>query len=336
MVPLSRRTILAGLAALAAPPAGAADADFYRGKTLTVIVGFAPGGGVDTTTRIVAQNLVRFIPGRPDLIVQNLEGAAGVVATNHLETRVVPDGLTLAIPGRSWFVDAIVHEPGIRYDVTKIAYIGSPGEVNSVLYLRKNTGISSFAALEAAKKPVTMGALASNTATAMVPNLLARQGLPFKVVTGYGSSARILIALEQGEVDGFFTVEGTFARREDLITRGVVTPILQSRPEHPRIPVLADILPKSDTKLLALVLALESFGLPLVGPSAMPKTRIAILRRAFLAMARDARYQRDAVKVDLPVGAPISGARLVAMIAELVRSATPDIVARYRALAAGT
>src|SRR5262249_44771348 len=146
--------------------ARAADlATFYRNRTLTILVGFAPGGGVDTTSRIVARHFVRFIPGRPNVLVQNMEGAAGAIAANHLYTRVAPDGLTLAIPGRSWFIEGVVKSPGIRFDPAKLSYIGSPGAVNSVVFVRNSTGIKSFVDLKAAKKPLTFGALASNTAT---------------------------------------------------------------------------------------------------------------------------------------------------------------------------
>src|SRR5712691_2876465 len=93
----SRRGLLlaigCGVLAAAAPPAPAAD--FYQGKTLTLIVGYAPGGGVDTTARVVARHLVRFIPGQPSVVVQNMEGAAGIVAVNYLDRRAAPDGLTL-------------------------------------------------------------------------------------------------------------------------------------------------------------------------------------------------------------------------------------------------
>ena len=94
------------LAAVGATPALAAD--FYQGKTLTVIVGYAPGGGVDATARAITRHLGRFIPGHPNIVVQNMEGAAGLVSVNHLVRRVAPDGLTLAVPGRSWYIEGIM------------------------------------------------------------------------------------------------------------------------------------------------------------------------------------------------------------------------------------
>src|SRR5215204_3719131 len=104
----SIREMLTGLLGIFLIGMGASDAlaaNYYEGKTLTVIVGYAPGGGVDTTARAVTRHLGRFIPGNPAVTVQNMEGAAGIVSLNHLVRRVAPDGLTLGIPGRSWFVE---------------------------------------------------------------------------------------------------------------------------------------------------------------------------------------------------------------------------------------
>jgi tripartite-type tricarboxylate transporter receptor subunit TctC len=308
-------------------------ADFYQGKTLTIIVGFAPGGGVDNTARVVARHLVRFIPGEPAVVVQNMEGAAGLVAMNYVDKRAAPDGLTLTVPGRSWYVEGALKGPGVAFDVDKITFIGSPGQVNSALFVRTASGVDSLAALKASSKPLTFGTLGSTTPTAMVPALLAADGYPVKLISGYVSTSRVLLALEQGEIDGFWTVEDSFARRHDLIEKQIVRPILQTGTIHPGMPVLSDIVPENQRPLLMMLDAPEDFGLPLVGPSGIPDDRVAILRKAFLAMAADPEFQADAVKAEQPVGAPIDGTRLQAMIQELARAATPDIVAAYRLLA---
>jgi hypothetical protein len=323
--------LLAAVAALAAA-APASAADFYQGKTLTMIVGYAPGGGVDTTARVVARHLVRFIPGQPNLVVQNMEGAAGLVAMNYVDKRAAADGLTIAMPGRSWYVEGALKGPGVAFDVDKLTFLGSPGGVISALYVRPSTGVDSLAALKASPKPLTFGTLGSTTPTAMVPALLAAEGYPVKLISGYVSTARVLLALEQGEVDGFWTVDDSFARRHDLIDKAVVRPILQSRPHYPGVPVLRDAMPQSRRPLLLMLEAPENFGLPLVGPAGIATERTAILRNAFLAMAADPDYQADAVNAEQPVGSPIDGARLQIMIEELAKAATPDIVAAYRRL----
>jgi tripartite-type tricarboxylate transporter receptor subunit TctC len=338
---LSRRGVVSGAGASALAlglgvltPHRARAADFYRGRTLTLIVGFAPGGGVDTQARTIARHLVRFIPGQPGVIVQNMEGAAGALATNFLNQRVAPDGLTISTPGRSWFVEGVVKGPGIGFDPTRFTYIGSAGGSNSVAYVRAATGIRTLDDLKSSRQTVTFGSLASTTPTAMVPLMLAGLGMPIKVVVGYVSTARVLVALEQGEVDAVFTVSDSFARRQDLIANRIVVPILQSKPGLPELPLVRDVLPPREGPLLTLVMGTDSFGLPLVGPPGVAPELTEILRKAFLDMVADKDYQADAVKADLPVGAPLDGAQLSAMINELAASATPEIVAAYRRLAA--
>ena len=333
----SRRTLVAGIAGGAfslglAPRAYAAAADFYRGKTLNVIVGFAPGGGVDTNTRVIARHLARFIPGAPRVLVQNMEGAAGIVASNYLFQRVAGDGLTIGVPGRSWFVEGAIKVTGVRFEAAKFSYIGSPGAVNSVVYVRNSTGVKTYDDLKASKKVLTFGALGNLTPTAMVPYMLADMGLPIKVVVGYVSSARIIVALEQGEIDGYFTVEESFGLRQDLAAKKIIYPILQNKPVHPGMPLIRDVLPKSDGPLLTVVMALETFGLPVIGPPGIPADRLEILRRAFLDMCADKTYQADAVKADLPIGNPIGGAQLAQMMNELIATATPAVIARYKKL----
>jgi hypothetical protein len=327
-----RAIVLAAVALSFAPASGTRAADFYKDKTLTLIVGFAPGGGVDTTARVVARHLARFIPGGPSIVVQNMEGAAGLVAMNYVAKRVAADGLTIAMPGRSWYVEGALHGPGVGFDVDRVTYIGSPGGVNSGLYVRTATGIDSLAALKASPRALTFGTLGSTTPTAMVPALLAKAGYPIKLVSGYVSTARVLVALEQGEIDGFWTVEDSFARRQDLLAKKIVRPILQTRPHLVGVPLLSDAIARDRRPLLLLLEAPDNFGLPLVGPAGILPDRVATLRRAFVAMAADPPFQADAAKAGEPVGAPIGGDALQVMVADLAKAATPDIVAAYRQL----
>jgi tripartite-type tricarboxylate transporter receptor subunit TctC len=327
-----RPLILACLAAaLSGVPALAAD--FYQGKTLTVIVGYAPGGGVDASARAMTRHLGRFIPGQPNVVVQNMEGAAGIVAVNHLNRRVAPDGLTLAVPGRSWFIEAIVKRPGITFDPTKFAYIGSPGTTAATAFLRKSTGIASIDQLKASKKTVTFGALGSTTPTAMAPSLLAASGAPIKVVLGYVSTARILLALEQSEIDGSFTVGNALATRKELFEQ--VTPIVQTGTAWPGVPYIGDVIRPDLKPVLELVMAPDSIGVPLVGPPGVPADVTGILRKAFQAMMQDKDYQADATRVELPVGSPIDGAQIEQQMRSLVALATPSVIEEFRKLAAG-
>jgi tripartite-type tricarboxylate transporter receptor subunit TctC len=310
---------------------GARAADYYQGKTLTVIVGYAPGGGVDATARAITRHLGRFIPGQPNVVVQNMEGAAGIVSVNHLERRVAHDGLNLAVPGRSWYIEAIVKRPGITFDPVKLTYIGSPGAVSAAAFIRTSTGIRTLDELKASPKTFTFGALGSTTPTAMAPALLAANGAPIKVVLGYVSTARVLLALEQGEIDGSFTVGNALASRADLFSK--VVPIVQTGNSRPGVPNLRDVVRESQRPIVDLVTAPDSFGVPLVGPAGMPADVTDILRNAFLTMAQDKAYQAEAEAVELPIGSPISGSQLAEMMSALAASTTREVAAEFGRLA---
>jgi hypothetical protein len=198
--------------------------------------------------------------------------------------------------------------------------------------VRSSTGVSSFDQLKSHPKTLSLGSLGSTTPTGMIPTMLAANGVPIKVIFGYVSTARVLLALEQGEIDGTFTVEDSFARRQDLISNRIVIPILQNKATLPGIPLVRDVLPSDQLPLLTLVLALENFGLPLVGPAGIPQERLAILRKAFLDTCNDRDYQAEATRLDQPVGAPLDGAQLETMIKDLAAGATPEIIAAYRRL----
>ena len=215
--------------ALLSTPVGAQD--FYAGKTLTVIAGFPPGGGVDGEMRMLSKYLARYIPGQPTIVSRNMPGAGGIVLANHLYNAVAPDGLTLGMPGRSGFLlSNVVPQQGISYDLTRYSYVGSAGSAANALWLHRRTGVSSIAELRRTKTEIVIGALNARSENAIAPRVLASyEGWPLKVVTGYPGFNDVLIALERGEVDGLFSHEGSVANtRPDLIASGAVKPVVQT------------------------------------------------------------------------------------------------------------
>jgi len=165
----------------------------------------------------------------------------------------------------------------------------------------------------------------------MAPALLAANGAPVKVVLGYVSTARVLLALEQGEIDGTFTVGNALAARSDLAAK--MATLVQTAPTRPGVPLLRDVVRAGHQPVVELVQAPDSVGLPLVGPAGIPAEVTAVLRRAFLAMAADQDYQAEAERVDLPVGQPIDGACIAQMIAALAAGATPEVIVEFSRLA---
>ncbi|HEY7299190.1 MAG TPA: hypothetical protein VH684_14890 [Xanthobacteraceae bacterium] len=311
--------------------------DFYAGKTLTIIAGLPPGGGVDGEMRVLARYFAKYIPGNPTIVARNMPGAAGIILANSLYNTVAADGLTLGMPGRSGFLlSNVVPQKGVGYDITKFSYIGSAGGAANALWVARRTGISSLAELKGASKPIVIGALNARSENAIAPKVLAQyEGWPLKVVTGYGGFNEVVIAIERGEVDGLFSHEGSIANsRPDMITSGALRALVQSSDAIPGVPLLSDVIEKPETKaLLGLVTAPSEIGLPLLGPPGMPAERLEILRASYRQLMADADYRAEADRRGLPVGRAIEGAELRRLIAHTLASAPPAVVKDYLALA---
>lgn len=330
-------TAVSALALLAGASGSAAQAedDFYAGKTLTIIAGFPPGGGVDGEMRILAKYFSKYIPGHPTIVPRNMQGAGGIILGNNLYSVVAPDGLTLGMPGRSGFLlSNVVPQNNISYDLTKFSYVGAAGSAVNALWVTKTTGINSLADLKAAKKEIVIGALNARSENAVAPKVLAAyEHWPLKVVTGYAGFHEVLIAMERGEVDGLFSHEGSVANsRPDMITSGFVKPVVQSFESFPNVPVLSDVVTDDKAKaLLGLVTTPSQIGLPLMGPPGIPADRLDILRKSYMRLMEDKEYREEADKRGLPVGRAIGGADLQKLIAQRLFGVPEPVVQEYLA-----
>jgi tripartite-type tricarboxylate transporter receptor subunit TctC len=323
-------------AAAAAGVARAADnADFYAGKTLTIIAGLPPGGGVDGEMRVLAQYFSKYIPGHPLIVARNMPGAGGIVLGNYINSIAAPDGLTLAMPGRSGFLMSnIVRQKSVGYDLTKFSFVGGAGSAVNALWLRAQLGIATIADLKTRKPDIVIGALTARSENAIAPRVLASyEGWPLKVVTGYAGFSEVLIALERGEVDGLFTHEGSVANtRPDMIASGALKPLVQSHQSLPNVPVLADVVASPDARaLLALVTTPSQIGLPLVAPPGIPAERLDILRQSYRRLMEDEEYRAEAERRGLPVGRAVGGAELQGLIAHSLSAVPEPVVKAYLA-----
>jgi tripartite-type tricarboxylate transporter receptor subunit TctC len=313
----------------------AADENFFAGKSIALIAGYPPGGGVDGEMRLVAKYFGRYIPGNPTIVAKNMPGAGGAIAANHLYSVAEPDGLSLGMPGRSSFLlSNVVPQKGISYDLTKFSYVGGAGGTNSILWLRKETNIASVADLNAAKKEIVIGALSPRAQNAIVPKVLASyEHWPFRVVHGYRGFNDVLIAIERGEVDGLFSHEGSIqSTRPDMIETGAVRPILQTFEELPKVPLMDDLVTDANEKaLLGMLNAPSQIGLPVLGPPGIPEARLAILRQAYMRMVADKDYRDEAEKKAVPAGRAIGGAEIRKLIATTLSSVPEPVVKEYLA-----
>jgi tripartite-type tricarboxylate transporter receptor subunit TctC len=333
-----RRLARTGVALVAASAfATSADAgesaEFYAGKTLTVIAGLPPGGGVDGEMRVLAQHFAKYIPGHPAIIARNMPGAGGIVLANYLNSSAAADGLTLGMPGRSGFLlSNVVPQKGIGYDLTKFSYVGGAGSAVNALWLHRRLGITSIAELKARKVDIMIGALTARSENAIAPRVLAMyEGWPLKVVTGYAGFQEVLIAIERGEVDGLFTHEGSIANtRPDMIAADTLKPLVQSYESVPDVPILTDVVVNADARaLLALVTAPSRIGLPLIGPPGIPAERLDILRQSYAQLMEDADYRAEAERHGLPVGRAVGGAELQGLVARSLAAVPEPVVKAY-------
>ena len=321
----------AGLAGLAARPGAAAD-DFFNGKTVNIICGYNPGGGVDVGTRLIGRHLARFIPGEVKTVVRNMQGASGLVSANHMFVRAQPDGLTLAVPGRNWILKPLLGIKNATFDPTKFGYVGSTGGTNSVAWIRADLGIRTPAEFKASPRKILFGGLVQSTLLAWGPKLLSDIGLPVQVIMGYDNTSRVILAIEQKELDAIYTADTSLTHRRDLVDNKVIIPVFQSAPWKPGVPLIEELVPPEHQALMQLVHGSATFGMPLIAPPGTPADRLQTLRKAFADMTKDKAFQEDAKKVGEPYEAPIEGEALAGVVRKLVESVTPAAAAALKDL----
>src|SRR5258707_2800574 len=202
--------------ALALPAYAAAP--YYEGKTVRIIVGFSAGGGFDTYSRLIARHLGKHIPGGPAIVVENMPGAASLVAANHVYNVAKPDGLTILNFHGNQVINQVIGKPGIEFDARKFEYIGIPTQDNVACAFNKASGITTFDSLKNAKTPVKLGGVAPGDTTSNTAKLLiAALQLPIQLFAGYKGTAEIRLAAEAGEVAGGWSAMGAiksiFGRR---------------------------------------------------------------------------------------------------------------------------
>ncbi len=165
-----------------------------------------------------------------------------------------------------------------------------------------------------------------------VPKLLQNIGMPVNVIMGYENTARIVLAIEQKELDAIYTAITSLARRRDLIDTKALVPVFQSEPEQPGVALVDELVPEPQRLLLRLIHASATFGMPLIAPPGTPPDRVEFLRKAFFDMARDAAFQGEAVTIGEPASDPVEGAALAGKVSDMLRSLNPATVAAFKSL----
>lgn len=296
-------TLLAGtiVGSLASAPAAAQS--FYKGKTIKITVRSSPGGGYDFYGRLLARHLGRHIAGNPDIIVINLPGAGGIVATNYMMNRAKQNGTELAILNRELAMAQRVKSTGVKYDVRKLIAIGSAASSTQIVVVAGNHPVKSLAELKKYGKLVLMAVTGPGSGSYQGATLLKLDGFPIKVITGYSGGQERFLAIARGEVHG--TVNSyestTAAIREHGFRRiayyGAKHPTL-----GPDVPHVRTALSKSGRQLVALMGAPMAAGRPFFTTPGVPADRVKILRAAFKAAIEDPKLIKEAKRAKRSVG----------------------------------
>jgi tripartite-type tricarboxylate transporter receptor subunit TctC len=307
--------------------------EFYKDKTLKIIVPFPPGGGWDTYARVTARNIVNHIPGHPSVIVQNVPGAGGLVGVNFVYNRVKPDGLTIGMFQTTNAFLQLLGDPAVKFDVRKLSWLGAFTTRVSTCVALTDSPFKTIQDVIGSKEPLYTGAIAPGGGTTMEPLLLNRiLGTNFKLVLGYRGTAAIRLALSRGEVQGLcgWGWSSVKATGKDLLAAGKIRVLVQisdrRAPDMPKdVPLITEITPEKMKPLLNVYLVPRVVGWNMMLPPGVPEDRVKILQEAFDETMKDPKFLAEAKQAKLVI-APVEGKAIARMIDRLFEQATPDVV----------
>jgi tripartite-type tricarboxylate transporter receptor subunit TctC len=319
-------------------------AEFYRGKTVEMLIGGAVGGGYDLAGRTMANHIGRHIPGNPFIVVRNMPGATSLIMTNHLYNVARRDGTVIGMPTSNIPLEPrlkLISPDGanIRFDIERFSWIGTPVQEPQITWVWHTAPARDVEDLR--KTTIRMGATTSSADNAILP-LIVNQllGTRMQVVAGYTGQNEINLAVERGEVQGNNTgLSNITVNKVDWFREGKVRILLQFGTERlpalPQVPTAIELAPsEADRTLLRFYAAKFNMARPLVAPPDVPAERIAALRVAFDATMKDPQFLAEARRIGLDIN-PLSGEGITTLVQQ-VQATPPSVVDRLRMLLAGS
>jgi tripartite-type tricarboxylate transporter receptor subunit TctC len=319
------------------PLVGAHAADFYRGKQITILVGFSAGGTYDATARLFARHLGQHLAGNPTVIVQNMPGAGSMVATMNLFHTAPKDGTALGVIGGGTVLEPLLGNPRAKYDARQLSWIGGRSRDDFLCVVWHTVSVNSIA--DAMKHQIVVGATGPGSRTQTYPQALNDlAGTKFKIVSGYPGGNEITLALQKGEVEGYcgWAVGSIRQRAPQWLTDGTLKVLAQftaGKPELPNAPVATDLAKTKEGREAIEILSADSvLAWPLMAPPGLPADRVRDLRTAFDAMMADPTLLSDAKQAHLDVDT-VSGTEMQALIDRLYAAPAPvlDLVRKINA-----
>jgi tripartite-type tricarboxylate transporter receptor subunit TctC len=315
-------------------------ASFYKSAGLQIVVGYGPGGGYDTYARLVQRHIGRHLPGNPNVIVQNMPGAASMKSANYIYNIVPKDGSQIASFSRGVPMQPLLDSQGVQYDALKLSWVGNTSSETSIAFAWAGRGIDKFQ--DIFNNEMLVAATGAGADSAMFPWVLnAVLGTRFRVITGYPDANSTMLAIERGEAQGSAGTSWSSltGNRPDWLEKNRINVLVQlglrANPAIGDVPLVMDFARSdADRQILSMIFARQSIAYPYAAPPGIPADRLQALRAGFNAAMKDPQLLADAKKMNLDVD-PATGEEVQALIEKLY--ATPkDIVERARvAIATG-
>lgn len=318
-----------------------AQAPFYQGKAIRLVIGSSAGGGYDLWARHTARFLGKYIPGNPEVVPQNMPGGGGAVAANYVYGVAKPDGLTLGAFNPALYFDQLIGRPEIKFDWAKFTWIGSPEQNEILHYIRSDAPFKTIDDLRNAKEPPRCGSTGTGTTGHYIPRLLEETlGVKTTIVSGYQGGSEIDLAVERNEVVCWSPLIATFFGREPYkrwhktgYVRVVVQTGSKRDPRLKDVPTLGELMqqyktPEAGKRLARVVLTAATLGRPISATPGLPAERTSILREAYVKAMKDPELLAEAEKRGWEVD-PLTGQELETLAKEVVAQSR-EVVERMK------
>ena len=307
---------------------------FYRGKTISIVVGSGAGGGFDTTARLVSRHISRHIPGQPTVIVVNMPGGGGLVAANHVFSAAAKDGTIVGLFHEAQMMNQLTGGEGVNFDLRQFNWLGSSYDDPNVCLVRTDAHVS-FKDLIGRATPMAVGGTGPGSNTYDAPRVMAAAtGANLKAVAGYPTTNDVRVGVERGEIQGMcLGWESVQSASSEWLKDGYAKVIVQNattpNPELPDVPLALDFAKDEDSRtLLRLVDAPAAMAKPFALPPGVPADRVQIMRDALQATYRDPRFLEEAKVMNLEFQPKTPDQ--IHQILDEVLATPPDIAAKYR------
>jgi tripartite-type tricarboxylate transporter receptor subunit TctC len=311
-------------------------ADFYKGKSIDLYIGYSVGGAYDLYARYLARHMSKHIPGNPTVLPKNMEGAGSLRLANWLYNVGPKDGTAFGIIGRGTGFDTLLGNKAAQFDATKFTWIGSANNEVSICVAWHTSGIKKFE--DMLERPLIVGGTSTSADTDQFPKITnGVLGTKMRVITGYPGGNEVGLAMERGEVQGrcgwsWSSVKSTHQKWLDEKRFSILVQLaLSKHADLPNVPLITDLAKTQEQRqILELIFARQVMGRPFVGPPNIPRDRAEALRKAFMDTMTDKDFLADAEKGQLEI-TPVPGDQIEKLVRDLFAT-SPEIAKKASAL----